>query len=320
MLQLWHACRAAKEALFANPKAKSQPVTVLGRGRKVVGGAIRAELERELLEKTLVDGFFPIVGLDESPRRERGVGLQELGLAYAADPAITRHIASFLTRHGEELRTARGDGSRAPTAILFNGGVFQAAPLRQRIIDQLSQWGQKDSAAIRELPSVGMDLAVARGAAYYGLVKRGKGVRIRGGVARSYYIGVEAALPAVPGMRPPIKALCVVPQGTEEGTELELPGREFGLVLGQEVEFRFLGSTQRKQDAVGAIVEDWEDSIEELAPIHATLPAESLSGAPTPVRLRAKVTEVGTLELWFQKRDGSDRWKLEFNVRESSGA
>ena len=315
MLQLWHACRAAKEKLFAVPDLESAPVTVLGKGRKLVGGTIKTELTRAMVEKALVDGFFPEVSLGDLPQQQRSMGLQELGLAYEADPAITKHLSAFLTRHAEEIAKARGGESPLPTALLFNGGVFQAEPLRSRVHDSLLAWS---GGPIKQLQAAGLDLAVARGAAYYGLVRRGRGVRIRGGVARSYYVGVETSMPAVPGVPAPIKALCVVPQGTEEGTEATPTEREFGLVIGQPVEFRFLGSTERHDDTTGTIVDDWEDAIEELAPLRTTLAADDpeQAGRTVPVRLHCKVTEVGTLELWCQSRDGKEQWKLEFNVRE----
>jgi hypothetical protein len=163
---------------------------------------------------------------------------------------------------------------------------------------------------------VDLDLAVARGAAYYGLVRRGKGIRIRGGTARAYYIGVETSLPAVPGSPPPLKALCVVPFGMEEGTETDVPGQEFGLVVGEPAEFRFLSSAQRRTDPVGTLVEDYQDQIEELSPLATTLERSGKEGRTVPVHLHSKVTEVGTLELWCLSRDQKEKWKLEFNVRE----
>ncbi|MGH7789467.1 MAG: Hsp70 family protein, partial [Candidatus Binatia bacterium] len=158
--------------------------------------------------------------------------------------------------------------------------------------------------------------AVARGAATYGLARRGRGVRIRGGTARTYYIGIETAMPAVPGVRPPIKALCVVPCGLEEGSEVELPAQEFGLVVGEPTEFRFLSSTVRREDHPGALLDTWSDEeIDELPPLGATLDWDGHDGAMVPVHLQARVTEVGVLELWFVSRDDARRWKLEFNVR-----
>ena len=172
-------------------------------------------------------------------------------------------------------------------------------------------------AGVRELQGADLDRAVAGGAAYYGLVRRGKGIRIRGGAARSYYVGVETSLPRGPRRStPPIKALCVVPFGMEEGTESDVPGQEFGLVVGEPAEFRFLGSTQRHHDAVGTLLEEWAGQIDEMAPMSATLEAPGKEGRMVPVHLHSKVTEVGTLELWCISRDGKQKWKLEFNVRE----
>jgi hypothetical protein len=190
-------------------------------------------------------------------------------------------------------------------------------PLRERLVNILNSWAKTaGSAPIKVLQGTDLDLAVARGAAYYGLVRRGQGVRIRGGTARSYYVGVETSLPAVPGAPPPIKALCVVPFGMEEGTEADVPGQEFGLIVGAPAEFRFLGSTVRRSDPVGTLIEEWEGQIDEMAPLSTTLEASGMDGKMVPVHLHSKVTEVGTLELWCLSRDSKQRWKLEFNVRE----
>ncbi len=317
MLMLWHSCRAAKERLFGDPSLASAPVTVLGRGSKVIAGTLKGDLTREEVERVLINGFFPECAVSDEPRRQRGVGLQELGLPYASDPAVTKHLAAFLHRQSEALAEhARGGRSKKKvsglTAVLFNGGVFKAEPLRQRIVSTLNKWGHN----VKVLPNDDLDLAVSRGAAYYGLVRRGRGVRIRGGAARVYYVGVETSLPAVPGAPPPLKALCVVPFGMEEGTEMDVPGQEFGLIVGEPAEFRFLGSTVRRGDTVGTLVEEWEGQIEELSPLATTLEAPNKEGQMVPVHLHSKMTEIGTLELWCLSRDGKQRWKLEFNVRE----
>jgi hypothetical protein len=298
-------------------------VTVLGRGSKVIAGTLKGDLTREEVERVLVNGFFPECAVTEEPRRQRGVGLQELGLPYASDPAVTKHLAAFLHRQSEVTgdtpvlpRGGRGKKKASGlTAVLFNGGVFKAEPLRKRIVSTLGKWGH----TVKVLPNDDLDLAVARGAAYYGLVRRGRGVRIRGGAARVYYVGIETALPAVPGAPPPLKALCVVPFGMEEGTEMDVPGQEFGLVVGSPAEFRFLGSTVRRSDTVGTMVEDWEGQIEELSPLETTLEAPAKDGQTVPVHLHSRMTEIGTLELSCISRDGKQRWKLEFNVREQPG-
>ncbi|MBA4066045.1 MAG: nucleotide-binding protein [Isosphaera sp.] len=327
MTQLTYACRTAKEQLLADPALASAPVTVLGKGRSLVGGTIKYDLPRAEVERVLVDGFFPDVARDAEPGRAASAGLQELGLPYVADAGITRHLAQFLHRQSEALagreapagKKKKPAGAAAlPSAVLFNGGVFKADVLRTRLLNVLGSWAKGAKAdPARELSGADLDLAVARGAAYYGLVRRGKGVRIRGGTARAYYIGVATNMPAVPGFAPPVKALCVAPFGMEEGTEADIPGYEVGLRTGAEAEFRFLGSTVRRDDAAGTVVEDWEGQADELAPVRTTLEAKGGgAGAVVPVHLHSKVTAVGQLELWLLSRDGKQRWKLEFNVRE----
>ena len=325
---LWHQCRMAKEKLFESPKMQSRPITLLGKGTKLVGGTIKTELAREDLDTVLVEGFFPKVASNELPARQRRVGFQELGLPYAADPAITKHLARFLS---EQLRNSpeaagirRGrSGLACPTHILFNGGVMKAAVLRDRVVEVLNSWLREEGfealGAEQILEAPDLEHAVARGAAYYGRARRGRGVRIRSGASRTYYIGIESAMPAVPGMEAPLKALCVVPFGMEEGTEATIPGREFGLVVGEPAEFRFLSSSVRKQDQVGSLLEDWGADIEELSPLEVTLKMDGQQGTVVPVRLETRVTELGTLEVWCVSRDGTHRWKLELNIREKTG-
>jgi hypothetical protein len=332
---LWHQCRVAKETLFAQPDLDTHPVTILGKGTRLIGGTIRGELRRDDVNAVLVDGFFPSVAAGDMPARRRIVGFQELGLPYAADPAVTRHLARFLSRQaaGGAVSSAvrRGpSGLACPTHLLFNGGVMKAEPLRARIIDVLNGWlaGEGftalDAAHVLDAPD--LDHAVARGAAYYGRARAsGRGVRIRSGASRSYYIGIESALPAVPGFPAPLKALCVVPFGMEEGTSAPIAGREFGLSVGEPAEFRFLTSTIRKSDPPGTIIEDWGDDLEELSPLEVTLEADSslassAAEAVIPVTLESRVTEIGTLELWCHTKDGAHRWKLELNIREARSA
>jgi molecular chaperone DnaK (HSP70) len=295
---LWQHCRAAKEALLAEgEKSKEHSITVLGRGTGVVGGAMKTKLKREDMERILLDGFLPLVPIDAEPEG-RHAALTEFGLPYAADAAITKHLAHFLHRH-----------TAVPTHVLFNGGVLRAALVRERILHVLNQWLPKPV-----VPLVADDLmhAVARGAAYYGLARQGKGVRVRGGVPRSYYIGIETAMPAVPGMRPPLKALAVVPFGMEEGGGHQIANRQFALRVGERAQFRFFQSTERKQDAPGELIEEIPPEMEEMPPVEVSLPGNP--GETVPVTLESLVTETGMLELWFVARDGR-RWKLEFNVR-----
>lgn len=324
---LWHQSRLAKEKLFDEPDARQQAITLLGKGSKLIGGTVKTELTRADLDQVLLEGFFPKVASTEVPARQRRIGFQELGLPYAADPAITKHLARFLTeqvRHSPEAeRIRRGKaGLACPTHILFNGGVMKAAILRERLIEVLNGWLEAEGFAplgTKEvLDAPDLERAVARGAAYYGKARHGRGVRIRSGASRTYYIGIESAMPAVPGMEAPLKALCVVPFGMEEGTEAKIPDREFGLVVGESAEFRFLSSTVRKQDQIGNLLEDWGDDLQELSPLEVTLELDGQQGTVLPVRLETRVTEVGTLEVWCVSRDGAQRWKLELNIREKS--
>ena len=326
---LWHQCRSAKEYLFEHPKTQKQDVTLLGKGRKLVGGTIKTELQREELNRILIEGFFPKVGSDQMPVRQRRIGFQELGLPYAADAAVTKHLARFLSQQVKNSPEAGGirrgrSGLACPTHVLFNGGVMKAEVLRKRLVEVLNHWITEEgfdalgSANVLDAPD--LEHAVARGAAYYGRARRGQGVRIRSGVSRTYYIGIESAMPAVPGMEAPLKALCVAPFGMEEGTEAVVPDREFGLVVGEPAEFRFLSSTIRKQDRVGDLLEDWGSEIEELSPLEVTLTLVGQQGSVLPVGLESRVTEIGTLELWCASRDGANRWKLELNIREKGAA
>ncbi len=326
---LWHQCRFAKEQLFQSPKTKTRPITLLGKGTKLVGGTIKTELAREDLDQVLIEGFFPRVASSEMPARQRRVGFQELGLPYAADPAVTRHLARFLSEQvrnsPESAGIRRGpSGLACPTHVLFNGGVMKAAVLRDRVVEVLNTWLEQEGfnalGAEQILEAPDLEHAVARGAAYYGKARRGQGVRIRSGASRTYYIGIESSMPAVPGMEAPLKALCVVPFGMEEGTEATIPDREFGLVVGEPAEFRFLSSTIRKQDHAGNLLEDWGTDLEELSPLEVTLKLDGQQGAVVPVRIGTRVTELGTLEVWCVSRDGTNRWKLELNIRETTGS
>jgi hypothetical protein len=330
---LAHGCRAAKERLLSDATLEAMPVVVPGRGSKLLGGALRTELTREEITRTLVEGFFPVVPSTARPAARARTALTQLGLPYASDAAVTKHLAAFLGRHARATDAIEGFTALAhgdardrkgallhPTCVLWNGGVMKATALRERLLATLNGWLEQDGGApVRELPAADLDLAVAMGAAYYGLARHGRGLRIRGGTARAYYVGVEAAVPAVPGLEPPITLLCVAPFGMEEGTDAKLPPQELGVVVGEPVRFRFFGSSVRREDAAGTELERWKDDVEELAPIEVTLPTEGRrEGDVVPVRLSARVTEIGTLEIDAvptspQKPD--ERWRVELGVR-----
>lgn len=312
-VSLWHQCRLAKEILFAPNAPKKAPLSVLGRGSKLIGGTVSVELEREAVTQLLVDGFFPKTAPTDRPVRRRQSGFQEIGLPYESDTAITKHLAAFLAAQGADGSPVR------PTHVLFNGGVFKADPLRHRLLEVLGDW----AATAPPKPLEGehdLDYAVARGAAFYGWSKRKGGVRIRGGTARSYYVGIETSGLAIPGAPRPLRALCVVPFGMEEGTEHDVPSGEFGLVVGEPAQFRFFSSSVRKTDQVGDLLSHWtEEELAETDSLEATLPAdESLDQTYVPVRFHSKVTELGVFELWCVSTHTNHRWKLEFSVREDA--
>ncbi len=335
-LDLWqqssvvHACRIAKERVLSEAILEAAPIAIASRGSALLGSTARTELTRDEVTSTIVDGFFPRVGSDARPVTRARAGLTQLGLPYASDAAVTRHLASFLSRQASALESvegfARPAGERAPkllhpTAVLFNGGVMKATVLRERIVEVLASWLDADGAAPpRVLEGADLDLAVARGACAYALVRRGRGLRIRGGTAQAYYVGIESAVPAVPGVEPPLSAMCVAPFGMEEGTEASLPPHELGVVVGESVRFRFFGSTVRREDRAGTLLESWgDDELRELPPIEVTLPADGRrEGDVVPVRLRSQVTEVGTLLLEaepIQPLKQDERWRVELSVR-----
>ncbi len=326
-LALIHAVSRAKVDLFNDESAPQAPISVPSRGSSLFAKTISMNLDRRTLEEVVLDGFFPMTKVSELPTERRSSGLQEFGLPYASDPVVSKHLARFLTRSlanvkaSDSLKTLVGSNADAsdylrPTAVLFNGGVFNAAPIRKRVLELLASWNEGQP--LRELEGFQPDLAVAKGAALYGRHRAtGKGIRIKAGTARSYYVGLESSMPAIPGFKPPIKALCVVPQGMEEGSELLIEEKEFGLMTGQPAEFRFFASEVRSGDTPGQVIPNAESELEETSRLEVTLPAlEGLpEGQPIPVQMNPVVTELGNLELWM-KHTGSDRrWKVEFQVR-----
>jgi hypothetical protein len=325
-LALVHAVSKAKITLFEDDALAEAPVAVPSRGSRLFATTVSTALDRATLEQVVLDGFFARTSIDDVPHENRRGGLQEFGLPYASDPVVTKHIARFLGRSLQNVKASdklatlvgarAGTGALMPTAVLFNGGVFKAEPIRARVLDLLASWNAGQP--IRELQGFEPDLAVARGAAIYGRYRTtGQGMRIKAGAARSYYIGLEASMPAIPGYRPPVKALCVVPQGMQEGTELLIEGRDFGLVTGRTADFRFFSSSVRSGDTPGQILPDAERELEETSLLEIELPAldDLPAGQVVPVRINAVVTELGTLELWMKHANSDRRWKVEFQVR-----
>ena len=325
-LALVHAASNAKITLFENDALAEAPIAVPSRGSSLFARTVSTTLDRQMLEQIVLDGFFARTGIDDTPREGRRVGLREFGLPYASDPVVSKHLARFLGRSLQNVQASEklaslvgpraGTEALIPTAVLFNGGVFKAAPIRTRVLDLLASWN--GGQPVRELQGFELDLAVAHGASIYGRQRAtGKGMRIRAGTSRSYYIGLESSAPAVPGFRPPVKALCVVPQAMQEGTELLIEGRELGLVTGQPAEFRFFSSAVRSGDTPGQVLPDAERELEETSLLEVELPAlaDAPAGQVVPVRINAVVTELGTLELWMKHSNSDRRWKIEFQVR-----
>jgi len=309
---LWHACRHAKEQLLTMDGPSTHPVTILGRGSKLIGGTITVDLSNDQVITSLVDGFFPYCEPDAAPVRRPASGFRQIGLPFESDTAITRHLARFLRAHGTEE-----SGSVRPNYVLYNGGVFKASAFRDRVRDVIQGWFSAHQVSpLEHAPD--FDYAVARGAAYYAFVKEGKGIRIRGGTARSYYVGIETAGPAVPGLERPLSALCVVPFGMEEGTERDVPGDEIGLVVGEPAKFRFFSSSIRKHDNPGDILEQWSESeLEETDSMESNLPAdERFKEGYVPVQFNSRITELGMFELYCKSTVSDDSWKLEFSVRD----
>lgn len=314
-VQLSHQCRKAKETLLNDLEKDSVSVVISGRGSSVIGGSMKTTIDRKDIETTLIDGFFPFCEMSDDPLEDTEGGVREISLMYAADAAITRHLARFL-RSQNSAEKHYG----FPQAILFNGGVFRSEIFRNRLIEVINSWlAAAGKEPIKVLEGIELSQAVARGASYYGIAREGKGIRIRGGVSQAYYLGIESSLPAVPGFKPPLKALCVAQQGTEEGTVRDVPGRTFGLVIGKTAQFKFFKSNCRREDEFGQMIDDMDDSFEDTSSLAIELPAyEGMkAGDLVDVGLQVAVTEIGTLEVFCLAKKGEHRWKLEFNVRDA---
>jgi len=341
---LWHACREAKEILLADEGPETHSISVLGRGSKLIGGTVSVKVDRADVAGWLVDGFLPTCALGDRPQKAPRSGFQELGLPFESDSAITRHVATFLTDQSaadppscknteivpplelsachegtdQEPADTVSPEPRAvcPTHLLLNGGVFKAGAMRARLLEVLGDWSEQPVQLLSGAPD--LDHAVARGAAFYAWTKERRGIRIRGGVARSYYLGIETAGLAIPGMPRPLRALCVVPFGMEEGTSIDIPSQPVGLAHGEQAAFRFFSSSVRQQDRPGDLLDHWsEGELLETASMVATLPAAHGIEEPyVPVRFQSRITELGQFELWCVSTQTDERWKLAFDVRE----
>ncbi len=313
--QRWHAltslCRAAKETLLGPDAPTEVPIRLAGRGRAVIGSTMSANLSRSDVEALVLDGFFPLTAPDDRPRKTARTGLQEWGLPFANDAEVSRHLAAFLHQHGGDA--APGTGPARPDAVLFNGGALKPALIRDRLRALLASWNGGVAPAVLE--SVDLDLAVARGAAYYRLVRRGLGVRIGGGSARAYYLGLAPSEPAATQ----VAALCLIARGMHEGEEVEVTTPEFTVLANQPVSFPLYSSSTRLGDAAGALVQAEPESLAPMPPIRTVLRfGKKLTATALPVHVLAKLTEIGTLEVWCRSLKTDHRWRLQFALRDTA--
>ena len=309
-------CRQAKETLLADGAPEKMTLNLPGGGSKLIGGATRIEVDRDETLDVLLKGFLPQVGLEEKPAH-RASGFQEFGLPYAPDAGITRYLASFLTAHRhvamEDLPESPEFDPARPDIVLFNGGFFESTVLRNRLFGQLTEWFRDAKDADWEpivLRNDRLDLAVARGAAYFGMVRRGEGVRIAAGLARTYFIGVEGEEPA---------AVCLLPAGIEPGNDVDLTSRTFQLRIDEPVEFPLFVSSTRLTDKPGDLIPVDREQLTSLPPIRTVLRTKKKKAREdVAVHLHARLTEIGTLDLWCGETQGKQRWRLQFDVRSTT--
>ncbi len=315
-IQAVQMAREAKEQLLGASAAESFPITIAGEGSKLLGSTFSTSLQRSEVEAMVLDGFFPATAASDLPKTNRVSGIQEMGLPYVPEAAITRHLAAFLNRHTRASFEALGlppdtAGLPRPDAILLNGGVFNSPRLAERLVEAVSAWWP-ERPRIATLDHENLDLAVARGAASYGLVRHGRGRRISGGTAHSFYLGV-----AVEKNDPNASAICLFPRGMEEGETMELKDRVFRLHVGRPVQFPIYTSTADQVDRPGDIVSVTPD-FNSLPPIQTVLRSAKQRAERIPVYLRGKLTEIGTVELWCAALETSEQWRLEFDIRGSA--
>jgi hypothetical protein len=322
-MSLQQDVRKAKEKLLSDPNADAYAFSVSGRGSSLFASAVRLELTRHEVNERLVEGFFPKV--EAHARPNRSLGLQSAGLPYEADPAITKHLAAFLRTALKNARAQRDDRVKEvdavlnsdqslylPTHILFNGGVFKAKALSERVLDTLRGWGAKD---LKMLESADLDHAVTLGAAYYAEWKRaGNRLRVRTVSPRSFFIGIEPNGMSVPGFKPPLQGLCVLPQGTEEGMQLQIADQAFALWGGDEVRFQLFSAEGRSD--LSTLIPNAADNLQSVAELTTRIGDEEESDGPIPVQLEVEYDTSGTLALRMREQGGARAWKLAFDTRE----
>ncbi len=312
---LCHQCRQAKEMLLDN-KTASRKITIMGEGSRLISGTLSADLDIAGVESILVDGFFPLLDPDPNPPAHASrKGITEFGLPYEPEPAITRHLGWFLSRHQADVSNSPQMTFRAPDCILFNGGALKPPVIQERIRQAIRHWfGQDDPSLPRVLNNPDPDLAVALGAAYYGLVKTGRGVRVGSGSARSYYIGVATPTAGAD------QAVCLVERGLDEGSRIQLEDRDFQVLTNQPVSFDLYSSSFRSGDRCGQLV-TVDDSLTRLPSIQTVIQyGKKAEQIRIPVAIEAGYTEIGTLALGCHSRISDHRWKLQFQLRDAVNA
>lgn len=312
-------CQQAKEILLGTDAPERLSVSIPAAGAKLIGGALQLELKKNEVVHLLVDGFLPRVASNAQPAT-RSSGFREFGLPFAPDPAITRYLAAFLAAHRDAAAADAQSSTHSPRklvrpdAILFNGGLFESLLMRERLVEVVRAWfsDENENWTPEILQNERLDFAVALGAAHYGLVRRGVGARVSGGSPRAYYIGVERNGTPV--------AVCLVPAGLEENETVDLPGQKFDLLVRQPVEFPIYVSSMRTTDKPGEILPIDFTQLTPLPPIRAALHSRSEERPTIPVELHARLTEIGTLEVWCTEMHGAEKWKLQFDTRASAHA
>lgn len=322
---LLHQVSDAKEKLLSEPSLASVKIGIDSRGSNLFASAITVDVMQEWVQSIVLNGFFPLCSKDESPAPSESLGLQEFGLNYESDPAISKHLAAFLRSsaknvlNDQRLKELCGKSFAedfiTPTKVLFNGGVFNSEQLIERVSAILNNWS---SEAVESLSGNSFNLAVAQGAAFYAQLKAsGEGLRIRSGTSKSFYLGIESGAMAIPGFKPPSKGLCLVPQGTEEGVALRLPKKTFALKAGQKVNFKFYTSRERAGDQLGDVVSNADKNLEDSFTLSASIPQlDDNQDQSYPVYLDAELDEMGVMNLKMQHTLSDKHWDLDLDVRQ----
>ncbi|WP_395947170.1 Hsp70 family protein [Caedibacter taeniospiralis] len=312
MQALVHSCRNAKEKLLSDQNLNEISVSIPGRSSNIFANTVSEILTKQDVERIMLQGFFPEIDIKDHPKSAPRTGLSRFALTYAQEPAVTRHLALFLSKQASQEQNFI-----APNVVLFNGGAFKPKVLRAQMMKTINRWLEKAGKPLaRELDHSAYETSVAIGASVFADALLGNGIRIKGGASHSFYIGIESPMPAIPGFQPQIEALCIATQGMEAGEELIYEAETFSLIVGEPVEFRFFAANHRPEDQLGDVFADWEQAgLMELSPLRLTLSADNYSnGTSVPVHISAMHTEIGTLELTAKALENNDQWKIAFET------